>query len=285
MTARTGLMVMWASILTAMLVSLAAVFAAGAGAQTLSLAGKIVVIDPGHGGSDLGATYEFPSTSPYAKIGTLTEKHQNLDVAYKLRELLYREGAAAVYMTRGGDPSSPGAIKDPGDDFYADDANPSNTQRAEAANSVKVNGKGADILVSIHMNGSTNPDVDYTTTLFGKWRKDKEFAYAIFGDNVSPPKINPPTYGLRTLSALNGKGTSWGTIATRDPYSYASGVLLKSDMPATIAETVFLTNTKEAEQLAAGWTENPVQYDPNNGRQQQIAESLKTGVENYLATH
>lgn len=258
MTARTGLMVMWASILTAMLLSLAAVFAAGAGAQTLSLVGKIVVIDPGHGGNDFGATN---------KAYGLKEKEQNLDVAYKLRELLYREGAAVVYMTRGGDPSKLGATKDPGDDFYADDANPSNTQRAEAANSVKVNGKGADILVSIHMNGSTNPDLDYTTTLFGKWRKDKEFAYAIFG-------------GLRTLSAVDSKGT----IATRDPYSYASGVLLKSNMPATIAETVFLTNNEEAKQLAAGWTGKPVEYDPNNGRQQQIAQSLKTGIVEYLDT-
>lgn len=276
MTARTGLVVMWASILTAMLFSLAAVIAAGAGAQTLPLVGKIVVIDPGHGGNDFGATN---------RTYGLEEKEQNLDVAYKLRELLYREGAAAVYMTRGGDPSNPGGAKDPGDDFYADDANPSNTQRAEAANSVKVNGKGADILVSIHMNGSTNPEVDYTTTLFGKWLKDKEFAYAIFGDNVNPPRINPPTYGLRTLSAVNGKGTSWGTIATRDPYSYASGVLLKSNMPATIAETVFITNNEEGKRLAAGWTGKPVQYDPNNGRQQQIAESLKAGVEDYLATH
>jgi N-acetylmuramoyl-L-alanine amidase len=87
------------------------------------------------------------------------------------------------------------------------------------------------------------------------------------------------------LSAVNGKGSSWGTIATRDPYSYASGVLLKSNMPATIAETVFITNNEEAKWLAAGWTGKPVQYDPNNGRQQQIAESLKTGVEDYLATH
>jgi hypothetical protein len=56
------------------------------------------------------------------------------------------------------------------------------------------------------MNGSSDPNADYTTTLFGKWRKDKAFAYSIFGDNVNPPKINPPTYGLRTLLAANGTG-------------------------------------------------------------------------------
>jgi N-acetylmuramoyl-L-alanine amidase len=122
------------------------------------------------------------------------------------------------------------------------------------------------------MNGSTDETVDYTTTLFGKWRKDKELAYAVFGDNVNPPKINPPTYGLRTLPAVDGTGT----IATRTPYSFASGLLLKSNMPATIAETVFITNTNEANQLA-----DPATY----GRQQQIAEALREGIEHYLATH
>jgi N-acetylmuramoyl-L-alanine amidase len=31
-------------------------------------------------------------------------------------------------------------------------------------------------------------------------------------------------------------------IDVRQPYQYASGVLLKSNMPAVIAETVFITN-------------------------------------------
>jgi N-acetylmuramoyl-L-alanine amidase len=242
-------------MLVAALLAAAALFAAAeAGAQTTTtsglLSGKIVVIDPGHGGSDLGATYKFPSGSPYANIGTLTEKHQNLDVAYKLRKLL-RDQGATVFMTREGD------------------QNLTNTQRAQFANEKK-----ADLLVSIHMNGSKDPKVDYTTTLFGKWQKDKAFAYAIFGDNV-----NPPGYGLRTLRAAP-EGTQ-GYIATRAPYSYASGVLLKSNMPATIAETVFMTNTGEANWLAKSWNHNPVEYDPYNGRQQQIAEALKAGVMAY----
>jgi N-acetylmuramoyl-L-alanine amidase len=130
------------------------------------------------------------------------------------------------------------------------------------------NATGARVLVSIHMNGSSDPNADYTT-LFGKWRKDKAFAYSIFGDNVNPPKINPPTYGLRTLLAANGTGNY---IATKTPYSYASGVLLKSNMPATIAETVFITNTDEAKLLSDGTGE----------RQGQIAAALEKGSNNYL---
>jgi N-acetylmuramoyl-L-alanine amidase len=190
-----GFVVMLAA---ALLAAATVFFAAEADAQTTTqglLSGKTIVIDPGHGGSDLGATYTFPRESLYS--GTkLIEKDQNLDVAYKLRKLLRDEGATVV-LTREGD------------------QNLTNTQRAEIANKA-----GADRLVSIHMNGSSDKTVDYTTTLFGKWQKDKAFAYAVFGDNVRPPKINPPTYGLRTLRAANGTGSY---IATKAPYSYASG--------------------------------------------------------------
>ena len=85
------------------------------------------------------------------------------------------------------------------------------------------------------MNGSTNPSTDYTTTLFGKWRKDKKLANTVFGS-------------LSTLPAAGGTGT----IATWTPYSFASGVLLKSEMPATIAETVFITNDREGQLLSDG---------------------------------
>jgi N-acetylmuramoyl-L-alanine amidase len=243
-----GLFKLWATVLAAILAAIlltTAAFTTGAGAQEAGCSGK-VVLDPGHGGKDAGAVNNTDED-------LITEKEQALDVANRLKTLLVRDGCT-VYMTRTGDQ-------------YL-----TNTQRANKANSFKADDPGVYVLVSIHMNGSTNPSTDYTTTLFGKWRKDKELAYAVFGDSVNPPKINPPYYGLRTLSAVNGTGT----ISTKTPYSFASGVLLKSNMPATIAETVFITNTNEANQLA-----DPTTY----GRQQQIAEALRSGIEHYLATH
>jgi len=260
---------MWATVLTAILASIllsTAAFTTGAGALEPPLAGKTVVIDPGHGGTDVGATYTFSTGKQ------LYEKDQNLDVAYKLKSLLQTSGAT-VYMTRGGDRSHGGAVfKDPGDDCYPDDATLSNSKRYVCANSLKADHPGTYVLVSIHMNGSTNNTTDYTTTLFGKWQKDKALANAVFGGVTMDEK---PSYGLRTLTAVNGNGTQWGTIATRTPYQFASGVLLKSNMPATIAETVFITNTNEAIQLA----------DPTYGRQQQIAEALRLGIEHYFAPH
>jgi N-acetylmuramoyl-L-alanine amidase len=80
---------------------------------------------------------------------------------------------------------------------------------------------------------------------------------------------------LSTLPAASGTGT----IATRTPYSFASGVLLKSNMPATIAETVFITNDKEAEWLLNG------RRMPDGSvvsRQAQIAKKLEAGIQSYL---
>jgi len=225
--ARAELFKVWASLLAAVCVAgvlAAAVLANGAGAQEAGCTGQ-VVLDAGHGGSDSGAV-----NSRYG----LVEKEQTLDVARRLETLLEADGHA-VCMTR------------TGDEFLSNNARYANA-----------NATGAEVLVSVHMNGSSDPGTDYTTTLFGKWRKDKELAHAVFD-------------GLSTLPAADGAGP----LRTRAPYSFASGVLLKSEMPATIAETVFITSEAEGRLLSDG----------TGARQQQIAGALKVGIEDYLATH
>jgi N-acetylmuramoyl-L-alanine amidase len=225
----SSLFKVWATVLAAILAAIlltTAAFATGAGAQEQPPCSGKVILDAGHGGTDSGAV-----NTKYR----LTEKEQTLDVANRLKTLLAGDGCT-VYMTR-----------------TLNSQTLSNNDRYTYANT-----KGANLLVSIHMNGSTNPSTDYTTTLFGKWRKDKELANTVFSS-------------LSTLPAANGTGT----IATRKPYSFASGVLLKSNMPATIAETVFITNNEEGELLSY----------PTGIRQQQIAEALRAGIEDYLTTH
>jgi N-acetylmuramoyl-L-alanine amidase len=214
----------WATVLAAMLAAVllsTAAFSTGARAQDPGCTGQ-VVLDAGHGGTDPGAV-----NARY----NLTEKEQTLNVAYKTKALL--EDDYSVCMTR-----------------TSNSETLSNRDRYTYANTT-----GAKVLVSIHMNAASNSSTDYTTTLFGKWRKDKKLATAVFDS-------------LSTLPAAGGTGK----IATRTPYSFASGVLLKSNMPATIAETVFITNDKEAQLLSDG----------SDARQQQIAQALATGIENYL---
>jgi N-acetylmuramoyl-L-alanine amidase len=229
----------WATMLIALIVAcslVAVAHATDAGAQTQSppLSGQTIVLDPGHGGNDWGARYVDAANKIDIK------KDQVLDVAQRLRALLENDRATVV-MTRD------------------DDRQLSNAQRAGIANSVP----GANVLISVHMNGSSTSATDYTTTLFGNWRKDKALAYAVFGD----PKATS-LYGLVSLRAASGTGN----IASRSPYSYASGVLIKSNMPATIAETLFVTNPNEAKLLSDG----------TGARQQEIAEKLRQGVRKYL---
>jgi N-acetylmuramoyl-L-alanine amidase len=218
----------WAMVLAAMVAALllcTAAFTTGAQAQDANCRGQ-VVLDAGHGGTDSGAVN--------AKYG-LTEKEQTLNVANRTRSLLKADGYS-VCMTR-----------------TSNSETLSNNDRYTYANTT-----GARVLVSVHMNGASNSTADYTTTLFGKWRKDKELANTVFGS-------------LSNLPAADGTSK----IATRTPYSFASGVLLKSTMPATIAETVFITNDREAQLLS----------NSTGARQQQIAQALKVGIERYLTTH
>ena len=227
MMAASGSLKVWASMFAALLIAGAcaiAAFSPGAEAQEIGCSGD-VVLDAGHGGTDPGAV-----NSRYG----LKEKEQTLDVAERLKALL--EDKYEVCMTR-----------------TLNSETLSNSDRAAYANTT-----GAKVLVSIHMNGSTNPATDYTTTLYGKWRKDKALAQTVFGS-------------LSTLPAAEGTGA----IATRAPYSFASGVLLKSNMPAVIVETVFITSNAEGKLLANG----------TGARQQQIAEKLEAGIETYLSAH
>jgi N-acetylmuramoyl-L-alanine amidase len=224
----SALFKVWATVLAAVLAAIVlsvTAFTTEARAQQPPCSGK-VVLDAGHGGTDSGAVN--------TRYG-LAEKEQTLNLAKRLETLLEGDGCT-VYMTR-----------------TSNSQTLSNNARYTYANTT-----GADVLVSIHMNGSTNGSTDYTRTLFGKWRKDKELSNTIFGS-------------LSTLSAASGTGP----IGARTPYSFASGVLLKSNMPATIAETVFITSDREGQVLSNG----------TGARQQQIAQALRVGIEDYLTTH
>jgi len=108
------------------------------------------------------------------------------------------------------------------------------------------NSKNTEILISIHHNGSTDTSIDYTTALYMK-TADTELAKEV----------------SKTVSeelSLTNKGIS----------RFASGVLLKSYMPATISEGFFLTNSDEYSLIK------------NEGRLEQEAEALFKAIDNYL---
>lgn len=121
----------------------------------------------------------------------------------------------------------------------------SNNDRYTLANSV-----GGNALVSIHLNGSTNHSVDGTQGFYGKKRKDEAFTRVVHQALVNG------------LSPIDDRGVT----------NFPSGVLLKSKMPSTLQEAVFISNTQECQKLTDG----------TGNRQQQIAEALATGVRDWF---
>jgi N-acetylmuramoyl-L-alanine amidase len=95
-----------------------------------TVAGELVVIDAGHGGSECGAVY-----------GSIYEKDLNLDIAIRLNNLLVMKGIS-TYMIRKTDVDVPYQI------------------RGKIANDLN-----ASLYISIHNNGSTNKSARGTETL------------------------------------------------------------------------------------------------------------------------
>lgn len=216
-----------AATLLALVPALASVSPAGPVAQ--AAARGIVCLDPGHGGSDPGAVYSDGTIS-------LKEAHETFVIAGLLKSKLEAAGFTVV-VTRANESD-----------------NPTNTQRAQSCNAA-----GAGTVLSIHLNGATEPGTDYFRAYWGKKNKDATFTQTVW-DNYALPQAN-------------ADGTTGpGVIRKISVTNFASGVLLKSNAPAALAETVFITNTGEAKLLAAGAA------GAAGTRQQQIADQLYAGL-------
>ncbi len=107
------------------------------------LAGKIIALDAGHGGTSSGAVNQIDST-------LVQEKDVNLAVVYELKRLL-EDGGAKVVLTRKGNETI-GTNKER--------VNIANTECNAAAQ------RNCDILVSVHHNGSTDPNHDGTLVIY-----------------------------------------------------------------------------------------------------------------------
>lgn len=95
--------------------------------HNLELLGKVIYIDPGHGGLDPGTIYK-----------NIYEKDINLEICLKLEKVLESEGAI-VYLTRYGD--------------YDLSNNSYSRKKSDLNNRAKIiNESGADIYISIHLN-------------------------------------------------------------------------------------------------------------------------------------
>jgi len=186
---------------------------------------RIVCVDAGHGVGDTGAAY-----------GGFEERALTLDIAERLQTLLLANGYGVV-MTRTRQTTV--AL--------------SNTDRANICNAQTTAG-APDTVLSIHLNASTNPGIDYFKAFFGKQIKDATFTQLI-SNNYALTSVVP--------------NDSDGMLDKNPPTQFASGLLLKTNAPACLAETVFLSNPYEQTALAD---------TSSSGRRQQIAQQLLKGL-------
>lgn len=121
---------------------------------TMPLSGKVIAVDPGHGGPDGGAS---------SREG-LIEKDVNLAIALHLRDYLQQAGAVVV-MTREEDKD----LASPGTKGYSRRKTEDLLERADLIKRSK-----ADILLSIHLNSITSSKWSGAQTFYHSGKPDGE---------------------------------------------------------------------------------------------------------------
>ncbi|HHW47560.1 MAG TPA: cell wall hydrolase [Clostridiaceae bacterium] len=194
---------------------------------------KTVIIDAGHGGEDPGVV------SSYSGI---KEKDLNLEIAFMTKEFLEKDGFKVI-MTRTEDKL----------EYQPGTTSVTQKRKQDLQRRKKIMDEGgADIVVSIHMNGFT------------------ESQY--YGAQTFYPPNSPESQRLATeiqkalreiVDPQNG----------RQPQLKKEPIIILRDLktPTTIVECGFLSNTEEEKKLQTK------EY------KEKLALAIKEGIKNYFA--
>ncbi len=180
-----------------------------------SLAGSVILLDPGHGGSDPGAL---------GFSGAVHEKDLNYAIAYYTKLSLESKGAT-VYLTRGGDTAL------------------SLEERKAIARSLK-----PDLFVAIHNNGSTNKNEIGTSAYYYKPFSQK-LANCIYNNLLSVFKNNL-YYGQTSLYDDIADGTIYYPFSVARLEDCPS-VLVEVGFVTNDNECYMLTQTNNQQLLAS----------------------------------
>jgi N-acetylmuramoyl-L-alanine amidase len=213
-----------------------------------------VVIDPGHGGDDIGAQ------SPTGVM----EKEVTLAVARRLARILENRGRA-VRLTRDGDQG-----------------------RALTDRTALANRLDSTVFISLHANASTVASVAGAETYYmsldgasdeaaaatadlenraGASSDDRSPLDLILWDLAQAEVLNESS---RLALAVQGRLNARLGLRDRGVKQAPFVVLTGATMPAILVEVGFLSNPSEADRLT----------QPDS--QQQIAEALASGIEDFL---
>jgi len=211
----------------------------------------VIMLDPGHGGSDPGS------------IGHngLQEKVLTLDIAKRAERILEKQHNINVLLTRDSDKGM---------------SRKSRVQRVKNSN--------ADMIVSLHLNHLPQTDVNLVETFYAaphniqeSIEKQQAARKGFLKTNAQRPDFSF-TNGSKTLASLMQKNVYEEVIQT-NPDTDNAGVkqdtlyiLTRSFTPGVLIELSCLSNIQEAERLS----------EP--AYRQRLAEALARGVREYLKT-
>ena len=192
----------------------------------------IVLIDPGHGGTDPGA----PGVS-----GQVTEKQLTLAFARELRDRLAERGRVRVAMTREGDRSL------------------SLEQRAAIARRL-----GAGLLISVHMDSAPNPLARGATVYsLSDLASDAEAARFARAENASEGALTSERgdqvrfllsdLALRdqmadsaALASRLVRSAAPGMLLRPEPHKFAAFLILRrSEVPGVLFEAGYISNADD----------------------------------------
>lgn len=198
-----------------------------------------IVIDPGHGGMDGGAT----------GVGGIIEKDINLSISLKLRDILTANGFHVV-MTRDKDESI--------HDKKVDEQDVLSQKKADMRNRLKIIQKNPDSLtVSIHQNQ------------FGQ--SQYSGAQMFYGPNNPQSEILAKSLQQAFVTNLQKDNTREIKKAQKDLF-----LLYYANTPAVLVECGFLSNPTEAANLADEEYQSKVAFTIFCGISKYLAQDEQT---------
>lgn len=183
------------------------------------LKGKIICIDPGHGGTDVGAIGRLGGKEIY-------EKNITLSIALPLRDMLTSAGAKVV-MTRSTDK-----------DVYGPwaDADPELQARCDVANEAH-----ADAFISIHIDSFSNGNVDGTTAYYNA-KSSKDLLLAQMMHQATMSGLAIPDRGVKSNDFYVNVNTTMPSVLMEMGFitnPHRLQMLTSTWGPKTIAKSLF----------------------------------------------
>ena len=240
----------------------------------------LVCIDPGHGGWDYGRERmdiaQFPA--PY-----FHESEVTLSMSFHLRDELESRGIGVV-MTR----ETGGAVNWRNDDVNGDgqvldetDQGKIAGQRDELQARINIcNEAGADIMVSVHLNGFDDQSVSGYEVFYNSQRefaqqnqdlavfiyREMTVAFDELGYAASP---RGATDDINLSANVHEYGSEQFPLMIGPEVRKPEYTIIPTAMPGVIIETLFVTN------------QNDANFILNPANQQRLAVGWADGIENY----